>query len=87
MMQQNGIMQHILNKYIPEKSRCAFDSKKTSVKSSVIQLKQVSGAFIILAIGLFIGFMAFLAEKISHRLWSPKRENNIELIASSAPQT
>ena len=87
MMQQSGIMENIINKYIPEKPRCAFDSKKTSGNTKVINLKQVWGAFIILAIGLLIGFTAFLAEKISHRLWNPKRETNIELMVSPTSQT
>ena len=73
-MQQHGIMQHILDKYNPERFGCAFDPKKKSGKLNSIKLQQVSGAFIVLAVGLFIGFVAFLVEIIKRRIRDQKRK-------------
>ena len=74
MMQQHGLMQRILDKYNTNKFRCAFDPKKKSGKPSSIKLQQVSGAFIVLAVGLFIGFVTFVAEIIKRRLRDQKRK-------------
>ena len=62
-MQQFGLIQHWGKQFIPQPGECRNNYQNVPEKPR-ISLKNLSGAFLILVVGLTLAFLAFIMEKI-----------------------
>lgn len=62
-MSQFGLIQHWENQFLPQPGEC-FTNYQDIPKQPRISLKNLSGAFLILLVGLTTAFIAFIIEQI-----------------------
>ena len=55
---------HIYHKHVFDIDRCIKDTKKSNEKLAKLELKDLSGAFLILLVGMLVSFLVFLIENI-----------------------
>jgi len=58
------VSDHIYHKYLFDIDRCIKDKKKSNKKLAKLELKDLSGAFLILLVGILVSFLVFLIENI-----------------------
>jgi len=65
---QAGLMDQIVRRYTPSPKMCLVTEKATNSKPTKLNLQQMSGSFKILAIGLTVSFICFIAEMVWSKL-------------------
>ena len=64
---------HIYHKHLVDIDRCIKDTKKSNKKLEKLDLKDLSGAFLILLVGTLVSFLVFLIENI---ISAPQKKGN-----------
>ena len=86
-LKQSGLLEHWKKSYWPRKNRCSAPiSTQPSSKNEKLTFNYLSGAFLLLGVGLGTSFVAFVAELFTHHCCrrAIKRASNSSKLTTSA---
>jgi hypothetical protein len=75
-LKQSGMLDYLEHFYWPQKNRCSAPiSTKPSSKNEKLTFDYLSGAFLLLGVGLIMSIVAFLIELFTHHCCCRQRNN------------
>lgn len=68
-----GLTNFWRGRFVKVATKCSMTNNQEPVRNSRLSISHLSGTFLLLGIGLSLGTLAFLVEKIAHRCRRPCR--------------